>query len=276
MADTNKENLVEKLTNIADGFRTSRSLTETLSLDDMAVLAAVPIGEGTDNKLAQLVDGSLTEITAEDLQGATKLRNQAFAAAPITSVILPNSVTEIGVQAFGDCSSLISVIISNSVTTIKRGAFHGCKVLIGITIPNSVTSLDTGIFQDCIGLISAVLPNSITTIPSSTFYNCTSFVDVIIPNSITTIKSYAFYKCSNLNPTIPASVTSIESDALKCGSNTTKATFTFLGTTPPTIAVSTFLAQWIDKIIVPAGSGEAYKTATNWANFADYIEEAAE
>lgn len=229
-----------------------------------------------DNKLFQFVDGTLTEITAEDLEGATKIRNNAFyQASTITSVVIPNSVTEIGANAFNYCIKLITITIPNSVTTISRSVFHDCTALITITIPNSVTSLGTSIFQNCNSLTSAVLPNSITTIPGSTFYNCHNLANVIIPNSVTTINSYAFYSCYNLNPTIPASVTKIETDALKCGSNTNKATITFLGTTPPTITVNTFLAQWIDKIIVPAGSGEAYRTATNWANFADYIEEAS-
>ena len=39
--------LIDKLTAIADGFRTSRGITEELSLDEMAELARVDIGSGT-------------------------------------------------------------------------------------------------------------------------------------------------------------------------------------------------------------------------------------
>ena len=44
-------------------------------------------------------------------------------------------------------------------------------------------------------------------------------------------------------------------------------------TTPPEISSNTFTSSKLNKIIVPVGCGEAYKSATNWSNFADYIEE---
>lgn len=230
MADINKDTLVSLLTDIADGFRTSRSLTNTLTLGEMAELAAVPVGGGGgDNKLPQLVDGTLTEITAEDLDGATNIRRNCFSYARITSIVIPESVETINDRAFEYCSSLISVIIGNGVT--KIGA--------------------------------------------STFYDCTTLRDVTIGNMVTTIGSYAFRGCGNITSlTIPATVTSIGEYALRTGFSVKKTTFTFLGTTPPTITTTTLDATKINKIIVPAGCGEAYKAATNWANFADFIEEA--
>lgn len=93
----------------------------------------------------------------------------------------------------------------------------------------------------------------------------------------TKIRNFAFCYCSSLaSITIPNSVTSIGSPALRIGSSTNKATITMLPTTPPTIQSSTFYASYLEKIIVPAGTGATYKAATNWSNFADYIEEAAE
>lgn len=233
MESINKEKLVEKLTNIADGFRTSRSLTETLSLDDMATLAAVPIGSG-ENKLAQLVDGTITEITAEDLEGITEIREKAF---------------------------------------------YSCTALAYITIPNTVTSIGNETFYKSSNLKSIeILSNSITSIPQYFCYNCGSLNSVNIPDSVTKIGMYAFNSCSKLsNITIPANVTKIETYGLGCGSYFDKVTFTFLGTTPPTLQSTSSLTNLtsLNKIIVPVGSGEAYRTATNWTNFADYIEEAA-
>ena len=39
--------LIDKLTAIADGFRASRGTTQAYTLDEMAELAAVPLGSGT-------------------------------------------------------------------------------------------------------------------------------------------------------------------------------------------------------------------------------------
>ena len=44
----------------------------------------------------------------------------------ITNLIIPNSVTSIGNNAFSNCSGLTSITIPNSVTDIGNGAFSGC------------------------------------------------------------------------------------------------------------------------------------------------------
>ena len=70
-------------------------------------------------------------------------------SAGCQNTIIPNSVTEIGSYAFGDCNSLTSIIIPNSVRLIGGCAFYSCKNLTSITIPNSVTNIAYGAFMDC-------------------------------------------------------------------------------------------------------------------------------
>ena len=67
----------------------------------------------------------------------------------LTSVTIPNSVTEIGWRAFEGCTSLTSVTIPNSVTWIASQAFDGCESLTSVTIPNSVTSIGWEAFSYC-------------------------------------------------------------------------------------------------------------------------------
>lgn len=96
---------------------------------------------------------------------------------------------------------------------------------------------------------------------------------ITIPNSIESIGWYAFNNCSNLTTlTIPANVSTIGSNALSIGSSSDKATITMKGLFPPTIQNNTFNANSLNKIYVPSASVTQYKNATNWANFADYIE----
>lgn len=252
---SNKENLVQKLTDIADGFRTSRSLTDQLTLDEMAELAAVPIGS-TDNKFLALVDDTLTEITSEDFEGATKIRNYIFYRSSVRgNITFPNSVTTIGNYAFNN--SRIESINTGGVQTIGEYTFAGCRSMTSVYLSDSLTSIGHTTFQSCSNLTQIRLSQNaqFTTLPYNTFQYCSKLKNLTIPSNITNINSSAL----DIGSTIPGD----------------KATFTFLGTTPPTISTSTFSAAKLNKIIVPAGSGEAYKTATNWANFADYIEEAA-
>ena len=235
-------------------------------------------GEGgeTVNKLASFADGTLTEITADDLAGATKIADYAFYSySPLTSVTIPNSVTSIGSSAFRSCGSLTSVTIPNSVTSIGGDAFNGCTSLISIILPNSVTLISGYMFYRCSKLTSITIPNSVEGIDRYAFNGCTSLTSIILPNSVRYINNAAFDNCRGLTSiTISSAVTRIDGYALHIGSSTNKATITMLSTTPPTIQYDTFNASYLAKIIVPAGTGAAYKAATNWSNFADYIEEA--
>ena len=90
----------------------------------------------------------------------------------IKRVIIGDSVTSIGNEAFRQCFSLTSVTIGNSVTTIGNSAFSGCNSLTSVTIPNSVTTIGQSAFSDCSSLTSVTIPNSVTTISDNTFSGC--------------------------------------------------------------------------------------------------------
>ncbi|MCL2138394.1 MAG: leucine-rich repeat domain-containing protein [Treponema sp.] len=90
----------------------------------------------------------------------------AFARKNLTSVIIPNGVTEIGQSAFAR-TQLTSVTIPNSVTSIKANAFQENQ-LTSVTIPNSVTTILSGAFQGN-QLTSVTIPNSITRISTEVF-----------------------------------------------------------------------------------------------------------
>ena len=141
----------------------------------------------------------------------------------LTSVTIPDSVTNIGNYAFNGCTSLTSVTITDSVTNIGNYAFNGCTSLTSVTIPNSVTSIGDSAFSNCTSLTSVTIPDTVTSIGNA-FYNCTSLTSVTIPDSVTSIGS-AFYNCTSLTSvTIPDSVTSIGSSAFSGCTSLTSVT----------------------------------------------------
>ena len=156
----------------------------------------------------------------------------------ITDLNIPNSVTNIGTNAFYNCRGLTSVDIPDSVTSIGGYAFSGCTGLTSVTIPDSVTSIGYYAFSNTAwytnqpnGLIyagkvaykykgtmpantSVVLKEGTKGISSSAFKGCTGLTSVTIGNGVTSIGWDAFSYCTGLTSvTIPDSVTSIGGEA---------------------------------------------------------------
>jgi hypothetical protein len=64
-----------------------------------------------------------------------------------------------------------TIIILNSVIDIGNAAFYSCSTLTPLSIPNSVTNIGEGAFGSCISLISVNIPDSVTTIKSNILKN---------------------------------------------------------------------------------------------------------
>ena len=191
----------------------------------------------------------------------------------LVSITMPNSVTSIGDSAFERCSSLVSIIMPNGVTSIGKSAFSECYHLSSITIPNSVTSIGEHAFAYWNSLSSITIPNGVTSIGQYMFANCRSLSSITIPDGVTSIGKNAFYSCNSLaSITIPDGVTSIGDYAFtNCGS---VAFYDFTACTSipmlsNTNAFSNIVADC--QIRVPASLVDAWKAATNWSTYADYI-----
>ena len=167
---------------------------------------------------------------------------------------IPNSVTEIGSNAFSGCTGLTSVTIPNSVTKIGSSAFQNCTGLTEVNYnAENCTSMGYQVFSGCSNLKTLNIGNEVKNIPSSAFSGCTGLTSMVvasgnrvydsrdncnaiietttntlisgcknttIPNSVTEIGESAFAYCTGLNKvTIPNSVTEIGKYAFEeCGS----------------------------------------------------------
>ena len=185
--------------------------------------------------------------------GVTSIAFCAFYAdySALTSVTIPNSVTNIGALAFAACTSLNSIEIPNSVTDIGQLAFYDCSSLKSVIIPNSVTNIGYGPFVGCTGLTSLtvetdntnycsldgvmfskdktvliqcpggkqgayMIPNGVANIALAAFEKCSSLTSIEIPNTVTNIGNEAFASCTSLTSVvIPNSVVSIGEDVFK-------------------------------------------------------------
>lgn len=155
----------------------------------------------------------------------------------IRSIILPNSITRIGVEAFKDCKIKHKIIIPASVTNIGNYAFNGYSsayvgnniwapvsidfasssqlVAIGdnafsgstlqtFVAPSSLKSIGANAFQSCKSL-NLTLNEGLTSIGSYAFAGCLSISDITLPQSLTTLGYSAFNSCTALESiTIPS------------------------------------------------------------------------
>ena len=91
----------------------------------------------------------------------------------LTSMVIPKSVTSIGVGVFFGCSGLISPLYNDHVFAYLPATYSGAY-----TIPNGIESLAGGAFAGCSGLTSVTIPNSVTSIEYMAFYNCSSLTSI--------------------------------------------------------------------------------------------------
>lgn len=183
-----------------------------------------------------LVPSSLDCVT---ITGGNKIAEKAFyACTNLTEIIFDKNVelTEIGINAFYACSSLISFEIprgitelnsifalceslervtfadGNQVTTIGDGAFAGLKNLTVIEIPSSVTTIGANAFGNC-SQLSGVYISDIKawckidfqgayanplSFGHNLYLNEVMLENLILPQDVETISKFAFFSCTSL------------------------------------------------------------------------------
>ena len=133
--------------------------------------------------------------TIEVRDGTKAILDFAFSQqSNIQSVVLPNSVTSVHLQAFADCPNLETVVLPNSLSVIDDEAFANCVKLTSINFPKTLSTIGRSAFSGCSNLSQIQWPQQLTNIGASAFYECTQLDNVeAIPASIQKIGANAFY-----------------------------------------------------------------------------------
>ena len=144
----------------------------------------------------------------------TDIDYNAFASSVgLTSVMVGDSVRNLGDQAFAGCANLTNAVIGNQVARIGYFAFNFCPHLATISLGTNISSIKAGAFQGCGSLTGIVLPFGVFDIGPYAFNQCSSLTNIVIPNTVTSIGDYAFISCGALTSiTLPDSLTSLGTD----------------------------------------------------------------
>ena len=151
------------------------------------------IGSIKDIRIPAKIDGLPVVAIGDD----------ACAYNELTSVIIPNTVTHIGENAFFGNNKLTNITIPNSVTHIGAQAFYQNQ-LTSVTLPKSLVYIGGGAFN-INKLTKVTIPNSVTHIGNRAFFS-NQITKVTIPKSVTHIGYQAFYKNRLTSITLPANV----------------------------------------------------------------------
>ena len=115
-------------------------------------LELVPKPKRYLSKFAQLVEGSLAQVAAEDLEGANKIADYSFQGLKLlTDVTVPDNVATVGTSAFYGCTLLESIRfgVNSKLNAIGAEAFRWCWGLKSVYLPIIPPALaDTNAFAD--------------------------------------------------------------------------------------------------------------------------------
>lgn len=187
------------------------------------------------------------ELTVPD--GIASLADGVFEGSGFSEIVLPAGLTEIGERAFAGSAFLECVTVPDSVTAIGTGAFENCIMLKEAVIPRSLDVLGNRAFAGCVsvtevrygatdlqalvkdnatfdgtGATSGLVLNigeGVLSVPARLFdgegAGTLHLREIVFAENctVTSIGSQAFAYTGITSVTIPASVTSLGSDAFR-------------------------------------------------------------
>ncbi|MDE6373553.1 MAG: leucine-rich repeat domain-containing protein, partial [Clostridia bacterium] len=143
----------------------------------------------TDTKT--LIVGCKNSVIPND-GSIAKIGEYAFEYCNITSVVIPEGVTEIGNDAFKDCAELTSVHLPESLSVIGDDAFYRCYKLASVNFPQNLLKIGESSFYECEEITSVKLPDTLKEIGASAFLRCSKLAVIILPDDLQYIGEAAF------------------------------------------------------------------------------------
>ncbi|MDE5722621.1 MAG: leucine-rich repeat domain-containing protein [Paramuribaculum sp.] len=202
-----------------EAFRENEGLKSVVIPEGVTVVGANAFYECRNLRSVTLPEGLIT-ISQYSLLGCKSLISitipetvetigtSAFDGSGLRSVVVPNSVTQLGIRAFCFCEFLESAVLPDNLTAIPSDLFRYCNNLSAVDIPEGITSIGPRAFEQCMKLNTIQLGAELKEIGEQAFLQ-SALTEVDLPEGLETIGNEAF-RYSNLERiTLPSSLISI-------------------------------------------------------------------
>ncbi|TQS79019.1 MAG: hypothetical protein A3Q59_01580 [Methanomethylophilus alvi] len=143
--------------------------------------------------------------------------DSAFKGAGISSILIPDTVTDIQTSAF-EGSSLLELRFSpsGSAAAIWEGAFRGCEKLRNFDLPQGLEYIGAEAFRGCDTLTSVSVPDSCRVIGAGAFSLCIRLGTADLGAGLSAVPDACFSDCYLLSRAdLPASAASIGKGAFE-------------------------------------------------------------
>ncbi len=143
-------------------------------------------------------NGRTEHVVIPDKINATILYDDLFKGhTEITSVKIPDTITDIGGFVFDGCTNIKEIILPPNLINMWQYAMTRCGIK-SITIPGSVNSVVPFTFNQCKNLKTVIFCEGTIKICSWAFKDCTALLDVYLPKSLIDISNLAFTGCEHV------------------------------------------------------------------------------
>lgn len=202
------------------GSAATKGLEYTLS-DDGTYYILTGVGSASSK-------GAIVIASEYNGKPVTEIGNRALNKQYYNSVVIPESITTIGSQAFSQLStmkytgdlakwcaiSFASNVVSTDMNNKTAIYINGKALSDTLVVPDSVTSIGQYTFAG-FTMKNVTIPAAVTDIGERAFYGCRTLEGVTIANGVQSVGKEAFSGSAIKSVTLPDSVTAVGQEAFR-------------------------------------------------------------